>query len=178
MRVTCRIQLYQLQRHCFSIQKHDQTKCNNRTMTESYYRYFSWSSHTPTTRLSDDKELQHVVILGSGITGLSSAHYLLLEKSKNYRVTLVDQYPQVAMGTSKKNGELLCPSLSGCWTDMPLFFGEGAMLKNYLFQNQVQPIHFHPNAFLDFKLVRLITPFVWNPFSFNGNTYYDYLSNV
>ena len=128
MKFTSKIQPYHLQRLCSSIQKHDQTKYNNCTITESYFRCFS-SSHTSTTEALESKEQQHVVILGSGITGLSSAHYLLLKKDINYRVTLVDQYAQVAMGTSKKNGELLCPSLSGCWTDMPLFFGEGAILK-------------------------------------------------
>lgn len=76
---------------------------------------------------------QHTVILGCGIAGLSVAHYLLASSTNDkMRVTVLDQHPGPAMGTSRKNGQLLCPSLSYSWVAMPILFGKDALLRSLI----------------------------------------------
>jgi glycine/D-amino acid oxidase-like deaminating enzyme len=60
------------------------------------------------------RPLQHVVVIGAGVVGLTTAHYLAM---KGVRVTVVDSAVDVARGASFKNGSLLCPSLPAPWTN-------------------------------------------------------------
>lgn len=83
---------------------------------------------------------EHVLILGGGIAGLSTARYLL--RSRNTRVTLIDRNDDVLpassvsslpsyeeqicsqmhkMIPSRRNGNVLCPSLTVPWTTRSLW---------------------------------------------------------
>ena len=74
-----------------------------------------------------------VIIVGGGIAGICTAHYLL-RQSSTITVRLVDELPGVAQATSRINGGLICPSLSNSWTNMPIFAGKGAIARMALRQ--------------------------------------------
>ena len=67
-----------------------------------------------------------VLIVGGGIAGICTAHYLL-RQSSDITVRLIDELPGVARATSRINGGLICPSLSNSWTNMPIFAGNDAL---------------------------------------------------
>lgn len=111
------------------------------------------------TDLATDNESQKIVILGSGIMGLSTAHFLLSHPSQkqNLTIELIDQHQKVARGASKKNGQLLCPSLSYSWTSMPILFGKDALvpgvIKPWLSRQTHKPVvAFDWNLALDRKM--------------------------
>ncbi len=54
----------------------------------------------------------HVIILGAGVIGVSTAHQLLAD---GHRVTVVDEAVQPAEGTSFANGGLVCPGHATAW---------------------------------------------------------------
>mmetsp|Transcript_4282 Transcript_4282/g.6570 ORF Transcript_4282/g.6570 Transcript_4282/m.6570 type:complete len:505 (+) Transcript_4282:69-1583(+) len=112
-----------------------------REITNISKKYASTSSLSILTRSSTDE--QHTVILGCGIAGLSVAHYLLAAAAStnntNMRVTVLDQHPGPAMGTSRKNGQLLCPSLSYSWVAMPILFGKDALLRSLINSTIARP---------------------------------------
>ena len=74
-----------------------------------------------------------VIIVGGGIAGICTAHYLL-RQSSNITVRLIDELPGVARATSRINGGLICPSLSNSWTNMPIFAGKDAIARMALRQ--------------------------------------------
>ncbi|KAK1732317.1 D-amino acid dehydrogenase [Skeletonema marinoi] len=86
---------------------------------------------------------QHIIILGGGIAGLSTARYLLghTQQHRNVNITLIDrnvvdnnnntqpsstyeeqqtEYPHFST-PSRRNGNVLCPSLTIPWTTRSLF---------------------------------------------------------
>eukprot|EP00986_Skeletonema_menzelii_P015346 scaffold11548_cov97-Skeletonema_menzelii.AAC.2 len=87
---------------------------------------------------------EHIIILGGGIAGLSTARYLLghTHEHRNVRITLIDrnfvdvenkstvpssayedqqtEYPHLST-PSRRNGNVLCPSLTIPWTSRSLF---------------------------------------------------------
>lgn len=69
-----------------------------------------------------------VLIVGAGIAGVCTAHYLL-RQSSTHTVRVVDELPGVAQSTSRINGGLICPSLSNSWTNMPIFAGKDAIAR-------------------------------------------------
>jgi D-amino-acid dehydrogenase len=54
----------------------------------------------------------HIVVLGAGLIGISTAYHLLRD---GHRVTVVDQAEQAAAGTSFANGGLICPGHAYAW---------------------------------------------------------------
>jgi D-amino-acid dehydrogenase len=54
----------------------------------------------------------HVVVLGAGVVGLSSAWYLA---RAGHQVTVVEREAEVARGASHANGGGLCPGFAGPW---------------------------------------------------------------
>lgn len=100
-------------------------------------------------------EQEHIIILGGGIAGLSTCHYLLrqTQQCKSARITLIDKNDDALPTSSSKstsyeqqmceqmhraipsrrNGNVLCPSLTVPWTTRSLWkevFWPG--LKSYL----------------------------------------------
>ncbi len=57
-------------------------------------------------------EPQHVLVLGAGVVGVTSAYYLA---RSGCRVTLIEQHADAALETSFANGGLLTPSMSDPW---------------------------------------------------------------
>lgn len=53
-----------------------------------------------------------VLIVGSGLMGVTAAHFLL---RRGYEVTVVDQGPEAGCATSFANGALLTPSMADPW---------------------------------------------------------------
>lgn len=108
------------------------------------------------------KDRENVVIIGSGVAGLSCARFLLSkstsakcsELSSSCKVRLVDTFPYVAGGTSRKNGGLLCPSLSSAWTAFPLFRGRDAIIPQMMKFGTTgnSPISFDPKLLFDPRL--------------------------
>jgi D-amino-acid dehydrogenase len=58
------------------------------------------------------KKRGQILVLGGGITGVTSAYYLAL---RGFQVTLVEAQPEVGLETSFANGSLLTPSMSDPW---------------------------------------------------------------
>lgn len=54
----------------------------------------------------------HILVLGGGVVGVTSAYYLA---RRGFRVTLVETQPGVGLETSFANGGLLTPSMSDPW---------------------------------------------------------------
>mmetsp|Transcript_8300 Transcript_8300/g.16884 ORF Transcript_8300/g.16884 Transcript_8300/m.16884 type:complete len:529 (-) Transcript_8300:774-2360(-) len=86
--------------------------------------------------VSESSYASDIVIIGGGIAGICTAHYLLCHPNsasrttgKNMRVRIVDRLDGVARGTSRINGALLCPSRSDSWTTHPIIFGRDSMLS-------------------------------------------------
>lgn len=96
---------------------------------------------TGTLDVKNKSKSEHIIILGGGIAGLSTARYLL-QLSNFTRITLIDRnvdlnspdnskYPssyeeqicsQMHMNIpSRRNGNVLCPSLTIPWTTRPLW---------------------------------------------------------
>ena len=69
-----------------------------------------------------------MLIVGAGIAGVCTAHYLL-RQSSTLTVRVVDELSGVAQSTSRINGGLICPSLSNSWTNMPIFTGKDAIAR-------------------------------------------------
>jgi hypothetical protein len=97
--------------------------------------------------INGDQQQQHIIILGGGIAGLSTARYLLrhTEQSQSVKITLIDRnidddyiqrkekkkisssYEQQQTNylnysiPSRRNGNVLCPSLTIPWTTRSLW---------------------------------------------------------
>jgi D-amino-acid dehydrogenase len=86
---------------------------------------------------------QHVLVIGAGITGVTTAYSLI---RKGYRVTVVDRHPYPAMETSYANGGQLSASNAEVWNswstlwkgiqwmlraDAPLLFSPRFSLHKY-----------------------------------------------
>lgn len=54
----------------------------------------------------------HIIVLGAGIVGVTSAYFL---HEKGYTVTVVDRQPEVAAETSAGNAGHVCPSYATPW---------------------------------------------------------------
>jgi len=54
----------------------------------------------------------HVVVIGAGLLGLTSAYFL---RDKGFEVTVVEKAAEVALGASYANGGLLTPSMAEPW---------------------------------------------------------------
>ena len=103
------------------------------------------SSSPPNRRegKSSIEKSEHIIILGCGIAGLSTARYLL-QYSNNSKITLIDRASDILPTNklsqpytsyeeqicdqllhnyipSRRNGNVLCPSLTVPWTSRPLF---------------------------------------------------------
>ena len=112
--------------------------------------------NTVSRGFSTAAEQHNIIILGGGIAGLSTARYLLrhTESHSNVKITLIDrndivdginiqpslsyaeqqsEYPHFCT-PSRRNGNVLCPSLTIPWTTRSLF-SEAIMpaLKSFLF---------------------------------------------
>ena len=85
------------------------------------------------TELNSNPFSTDVLIIGGGVAGICTAHYLL-RQSTNITVRLIDELPGVARATSRINGGLICPSLSNSWTNMPIFVGKDAIARMALRQ--------------------------------------------
>ena len=81
-----------------------------------------------TTQPNSSPASTDVLIVGGGIAGICTAHYLLRQSSA-ITVRLIDELPGVAQATSRINGGLICPSLSNSWTNMPIFTGKDALAR-------------------------------------------------
>jgi len=66
----------------------------------------------------------HVVVVGSGILGLSAAYYVKKfaeESNKNLKLTIIDRGPgPCASGASRFNGGMLAHALANSWAQPPL----------------------------------------------------------
>mmetsp|Transcript_5190 Transcript_5190/g.10369 ORF Transcript_5190/g.10369 Transcript_5190/m.10369 type:complete len:344 (-) Transcript_5190:742-1773(-) len=144
------------------------------------------------------KKTEHVVILGGGIAGLSSARYLLAltEKEKNLTISLIDKnvgsidankkselnqsnstenyesraatlfesYVQQQIDfphfniPSRRNGNVLCPSLTVPWTSRSLWSDAFLpMLKNFVTKSGT------PNSSIHFDWAHLVKDkYFWN----------------
>ena len=60
-----------------------------------------------------------VIVVGSGLLGLSSAYYLANE---GFQVQVIDRQPGPALETSFANGGLLTPSLCDPWNAPGVFW--------------------------------------------------------
>jgi len=85
-----------------------------------------------------------IVICGTGIIGMSCAYIL---SSLGHEIICIDSYKDIAMGTSRINGGLLCPGLTQPWTHNPSLF-----IKS-LFQK---------TPAITVKANNFINPFFWN----------------
>lgn len=68
---------------------------------------------------SGSKSKRHVLIVGAGIAGISTAYWL--SQKQNFRVTVVDRRSSAGLECSFRNGGLLCPSLSYPWCNIGCF---------------------------------------------------------
>lgn len=84
---------------------------------------------------------QSAVVIGAGIAGLLTAHYL---REAGIRVTVVERESGVAALASLENGSLLCPSLPSPWTNssMPSKLWASLTQRDY-------PIRIHSGAVAD-----------------------------
>lgn len=163
---------------------------NSNTSPSSHARYLSTLT----------KKTEHVIILGGGIAGLSSARYLLAltEKEKNLTISLIDKniasidsnknseshqskstenYESQAATSfesyvvqqidfphfnipSRRNGNVLCPSLTVPWTSRSLWSDAFLpMLKNFVTKRSTSnsSIHFDwPHLVKDKCFVRIM----------------------
>ena len=60
-----------------------------------------------------------IVICGTGVIGMSCAYML---SWLGHDIVCIDSYKDIAMGTSRINGGLLCPGLTQPWTHNPNLF--------------------------------------------------------
>ena len=68
-------------------------------------------------RVSQLKMTAIFASIGGGIMGLGSAWYL---SQRGYKVTVLEQKSEVAMGASSINGAMLCPSMCASWASLKL----------------------------------------------------------
>eukprot|EP00984_Skeletonema_dohrnii_P031095 scaffold23170_cov176-Skeletonema_dohrnii-CCMP3373.AAC.3 len=101
------------------------------------------ASRSLTSSSAASQKKQHIIILGGGIAGLSTARYLLghTQQHRSVKITLIDrnivdtnnntlpsstyeeqqtEYPHFST-PSRRNGNVLCPSLTIPWTTRSLF---------------------------------------------------------
>lgn len=100
-------------------------------------------AETPACNQQQEQQQQHIIILGGGIAGLSTARYLLgnTQHSRNIKVTVIDRNIDVSLAgasppisyeqqqtdylhysiPSRRNGNVLCPSLTIPWTTRSLW---------------------------------------------------------
>jgi hypothetical protein len=117
---------------------------------------------------------QNIIILGGGIAGLSTARYLL-HYDRNIRITIIDKNieaipkrstPYAAYDKqqvdlmhfnipSRRNGNVLCPSLTVPWTTRSLWSEAFLpLLKSYFYTNKKE--HAPPTISFD------ISSLMWN----------------
>lgn len=120
-------------------------------VNQSFLQSNSHNSQMKSLNTASDKS-EHVIILGGGIAGLSTARYLLsnTQQNKNLKITLIDKnigtslkqhstptvpsipstYESYIQGQidvshfnipSRRNGNMLCPSLTTPWTSRSLW---------------------------------------------------------
>ena len=74
----------------------------------------------PTSISPHDSPHYDAIVVGGGIVGFSTAHYLTLPVSEGglglARIAVVESAPDIAQGASWHNGGLFCPSLAMPWT--------------------------------------------------------------
>src|ERR1700743_430641 len=63
-------------------------------------------------RLASSGSFMHVIVLGAGLLGVTSAYYLARE---GHQVTVIDRQPEVARETSFANAGLLTPGHAYDW---------------------------------------------------------------
>ncbi len=78
----------------------------------------------------------HIIVLGAGLIGVSTAHQLLVD---GHRVTVVDQAAESAAGTSFANGGLVCPGHATAWASPHRL---RVLLRSIYRRNQ--PVRFKP----------------------------------
>ena len=105
----------------------------------------STTSSSTSASVHDNTAREHIIILGGGIAGLSTARYLLqhTQHAKSTRITLIDRNVDILPSNntlsssssyeqqicdqlhysipSRRNGNVLCPSLTIPWTTRSLW---------------------------------------------------------
>jgi myosin-crossreactive antigen len=123
---------------------------------------------------------ENIIIIGGGIAGLSTARYLLAN-DKNIHITIIDKNTEIPNQApystydkqqvdllhynipSRRNGNVLCPSLTVPWTTRSLW-NEAflPLMKSYFGSNEKgdRPANITfdvPSLLLDGNMVRFIT---------------------